>query len=148
MRHVYELLTIWPGGEYVHMRTEDLHVISARYNRCRAQDVAIRIRKDGTILTIREADEMCGEKWPIVPQVVKRKKRVYGQKQIPNIKRKAVAEIDVDGTILRIFPSAEKMADEIGICWSAASGWARSGKIRETGCIYRYLEDMQNESNA
>ncbi len=105
---LYELLTIWPGGEYVHFSTEDKKAIAARYNRCRAQDVAVRIRRDGYLLTIREADELCGEKWPIVPQVVKRKKRVYGQKQIPNIKRKAVAEIDVDGTILRIFPSAEK----------------------------------------
>lgn len=145
---VYELLTIWPGGEYVHFSTENKNAICEKYNRCREQEIPIRIREDGRILTIREADEMCGEKWPIVPQVVKRKKRVYGYQKISNIKRKAVAEIDEDGTILRIFPSAEKMADEIGICWSAASGWARSGKIRETGCRYRYVEEMQNESNA
>lgn len=144
----YELLTIWPGGEHVHLVTEDKNVLAAKYNYGRETEMSLRVRTDGRILTIREADELCGEKWPIVPQVVKRKKRVYGQKQIPNIKRKAVAEIDVDGTILRTFPSAEKMADAIGICWSAASEWARSGKIRETGCIYRYLEDMQNESNA
>ena len=148
METVYELLTIWPGGEYVHFSTENKNAICEKYNRCREQEIPMRIRENGRILTIREADEMCGEKWPIVPQVVKRKKRVYGQKQIPNIKRKAVAEIDEDGTILRTFPSAEKMADAIGICWSAASEWARSGKMRETGCIYRYLEDMQNESNA
>lgn len=141
MRHIYELLTIWPGGEYVHMRTEDLHVISARYNRCRAQDVAIRIRKDGTILPIREADELCGEKWPIVPHVVRRKKRVYGGPK-PNIKRKAVAEIDQNGNIVRVFESAEKMADAIGICWSSAGVWARSGTVRGTGCSYRYLVDM------
>lgn len=144
---VYELLTIWPGGEYVHFSTENKKAICEKYNRCREQEVPIRIRENGRILTIREADEMCGEKWPIVPQVVKRKKRVYGYQKIPNVKRKAVAEIDEDGTVLRVFPSVEKMGDEIGICWYAAGEWARSGKIRETGCRYRYVEEMQNESH-
>lgn len=145
---LYEMLTIWPGGEYVHFSTEDKKAIAARYNRCRAQDVAVRIRRDGYLLTIREADELCGEKWPIVPQVVKRKNKECSEKKETNIKRKPVAEIDEDGTILRIFPSVEKMAEEIGICWSMAGVWARSGRIRTTGCKYIYLEEMKSESNA
>ena len=98
-------------------------------------------------MTIREADELCGEKWPVVEQLVKRRKPQYSYQKKPNVKAKAVAEISEDGEILRVFQSAEKMADAIGICWSSASEWARSGKMRETGCIYRYLEDMKNESN-
>lgn len=138
---MYELLTIWPGGEYVHFSTENKKAICEKYNRCREQEVPIRIRENGRILTIREADELCGEKWPIVPHVVRRKKRVYGGPK-PNVKRKAVAEIDQDGNIVRVFESAEKMADAIGICWSSAGVWARSGTVRGTGCSYRYLVDM------
>lgn len=148
METVYELLTIWPGGEYVHFSTENKKAICEKYNRCREQEVPIRIRENGRILTIREADEMCGEKWQIVPQVVKRKNKECFEKKETNIKRKPVAEIDEDGTILRIFPSVEKMADEIGICWSMAGVWARSGRIRTTGCKYIYLEEMKSESNA
>lgn len=84
MRHVYELVSIWPGGEYVHMRSEALPPVAARYNRCKARETYVRIRLDGRLLTIREADELCGEKWPIVPYVVRRKKRVYGGPK-PNI---------------------------------------------------------------
>lgn len=141
MRHVYELVSIWPGGEYVHMRSEALPPVAARYNRCKARETYVRIRLDGRLLTIREADELCGEKWQIVPHVVRRKKRVYGGPK-PNIKRKAVAEIDKNGNIVRVFESAEKMADAIGICWSSAGVWARSGTVRGTGCSYRYLVDM------
>lgn len=147
MRHVYELVSIWPGGEYVHMRSEALPPVAARYNRCKARETYVRIRLDGRLLTIREADELCGEKWPVVEQLVKRRKPQYSYQKKPNVKAKAVAEISEDGEILRVFQSAEKMADAIGICWSAASEWARSGKMRETGCIYRYLEDMKNENN-
>lgn len=114
MRHVYELVSIWPGGEYVHMRSEALPPVAARYNRCKARETYVRIRLDGRLLTIREADELCGEKWPIVPHVVRRKKRVYGGPK-PNIKRKAVAEIDQNGNIVRVFESAEKMADARGM---------------------------------
>lgn len=135
MRHVYELVSIWPGGEYVHMRSEALPPVAARYNRCKARETYVRIRLDGRLLTIREADELCGEKWQIVPHVVRRKKRVYGGPK-PNIKRKAVAEIDKNGNIVRVFESAEKMADAIGICWSSAGVWARSGTVRGTGCSY------------
>ena len=148
METVYELLTIWPGGEYIHFSTKNKKDICKKYNRCREQTVPIRIRENGRILTIREADELCGEKWTVVEQLVKRRKPQYSYQKKPNVKAKAVAEISEDGEILRVFPSAEKMADAIGICWSSASEWARSGKMRETGCIYRYLEDMQNESNA
>lgn len=135
MRHVYELVSIWPGGEYVHMRSEALPPVAARYNRCKARETYVRIRLDGRLLTIREADELCGEKWQIVPHVVRRKKRVYGGPK-PNIKRKAGAEIDKNGNIVRVFESAEKMADAIGICWSSAGVWARSGTVRGTGCSY------------
>jgi len=38
MRHVYELVSIWPGGEYVHMRSEALPPVAARYNRCKARE--------------------------------------------------------------------------------------------------------------
>lgn len=62
MRHVYELVSIWPGGEYVHMRSEALPPVAARYNRCKARETYVRIRLDGRLLTIREADELCGEK--------------------------------------------------------------------------------------
>lgn len=137
----YELLTIWPGGEHVHLVTEDKNVLAAKYNYGRETEMSLRVRTDGRILTIREADELCGEKWPIVPHVVRRKKRVYGGPK-PNVKRKAVAEIDQDGNIVRVFESAEKMADAIGICWSSAGVWARSGTVRGTGCSYRYLVDM------
>lgn len=32
---MYELLTIWPGGEYVHFLTENKNAICEKYNRCR-----------------------------------------------------------------------------------------------------------------
>lgn len=92
---LYEMLTIWPGGEYVHFSTEDKKAIAARYNRCRAQDVAVRIRRDGYLLTIREADELCGQAWERMPEYkrpqVIRHKKTGG---LPPAKRKPVAEMD------------------------------------------------------
>ena len=139
MRHIYELLTIWPGGEYVHMRTEDLHVISARYNRCRAQDVAIRIRKDGTILTIGEADELCGDPWGLVPEYKRpkvRSARPAVAVKAPPKKRKSVAEMDADGRIVRKFHSICGMAEALNIGNNTAGAWVRSGGIQATGFQY------------
>lgn len=149
MRHIYELLTIWPGGEYVHMRTEDLHVISARYNRCRAQDVAIRIRKDGTILTIREADELCGEKWQLASGLpMAQKARTYASLPITCKKRrdraKRVAELDAAGHVLRVFESINAMALALNTSAATAGLWIRQGDIRATGCKYAVCEGEES----
>lgn len=133
----YEMLTIWPGGEYVHFSTEDKKAIAARYNRCRAQDVAVRIRRDGYLLTIREADELCGQAWERMPEYkrpqVIRHKKTDG---LPPAKRKPVAEMDSSGAVLRRFCSIEEMAAQLNINRSTARKGVEAGNLRITGCRY------------
>lgn len=134
---LYEMLTIWPGGEYVHLATEDRQVIAARYNRCRAQDMPMRIRVDGRLLTIRRADELCGQAWEMMPEYkrpqVIRHKKTGG---LPPAKRKPVAEIDGHGAVLRVFCSVEEMAAQLNITRNTARKWVKAGTLRITGCRY------------
>lgn len=134
---LYEMLTIWPGGEYVHFFTEDKKAIAARYNRCRAQDMPMRIRVDGRLLTIREADELCGQAWERMPEYkrpqVIRHKKTGG---LPPAKRKPVAEMDSSGAVLRRFCSIEEMAAQLNINRSTARKWVEAGNLRITGCRY------------
>lgn len=64
---MYELLTIWPGGEYVHFSTENKKEICEKYNRCREQEVPIRIRENGIILTMQTGTQYttltCAFRW-------------------------------------------------------------------------------------
>ena len=142
---LYEMLTIWPGGEYVHFSTEDKKAIAARYNRCRAQDAAVRIRRDGYLLTIREADELCGEKWQLASGLpMAQKARAYTSLPITRKKRrdraKRVAELDKDGHVLRVFESINDMAISLNTSTATAGLWIRQGDIRATGCRYAVCE--------
>lgn len=134
---LYELLTIWPGGEYVHLATEDKQALAARYNRCRAQDMPMRIRAAGRILTIRQADELCGQAWERMPEYkrpqVTRLKKAGG---LPPAKRKPVVELDGSGAVLRRFRSIEEMAAQLNINRSTARKWVEAGNLRITGCRY------------
>lgn len=134
---LYEMLTIWPGGEYVHLVTEDKQALAARYNRCRAQDMPMRIRAAGRILTIRQADELCGQAWERMPEYkrpqVARLKKTGG---LPPAKRKPVVEMDGSGAVLRRFRSIEDMAAQLNINRSTAQKWVKAGNWRATGCRY------------
>lgn len=146
---LYEMLTIWPGGEYVHFSTEDKKAIAARYNRCRAQDVAVRIRRDGYLLTIREADELCGEKWQLASGLpMAQKARVYTSLPITRKKRrdraKRVAELDAAGHVLRVFESINDMAASLNTSTATAGLWIWQGDIRATGCKYAVCEGEED----
>ena len=150
---LYEMLTIWPGGEYVHFSTEDKKALAARYNRCRAQDVAVRIRRDGYLLTIREADELCGEKWQLASGLpMAQKARAYTSLPITRKKRrdraKRVAELDAAGHVLRVFESINDMAISLNTSTATAGLWIRQGDIRATGCRYAVCvgEEKANEA--
>lgn len=150
---LYEMLTIWPGGEYVHLATEDKQALAARYNRCRAQDVAVRIRRDGYLLTIREADELCGEKWQLASGLpMAQKARAYTSLPITRKKRrdraKRVAELDAAGHVLRVFESINDMAISLNTSTATAGLWIRQGDIRATGCRYAVCvgEEKANEA--
>ena len=150
---LYEMLTIWPGGEYVHLATEDKQALAARYNRCRAQDVAVRIRRDGYLLTIREADELCGEKWQLASGLpMAQKARAYTSLPITRKKRrdraKRVAELDAAGHVLRVFESINDMAASLNTSTATAGLWIRQGDIRATGCRYAVCvgEEKANEA--
>lgn len=145
MEHVYELVSIWPGGEYVHMRSEELPPVAARYNRCKARETYVRIRLDGRLLTIREADELCGEKWQLASGLpMAQKARTYTSLPITRKKRrdkaKRVAELDKDGHVLRIFESINDMALALNTSTATAGLWIRQGDIRATGCKYAVCE--------
>lgn len=149
---LYEMLTIWSGGEYVHLATEDKQALAARYNRSRMRETYVRIRLDGRLLTIREADELCGEKWQIASGLpMAQKARAYTSLPITRKKRrdraKRVAEMDKDGHVLRIFESINDMA--ISLNTSTATGlWIRQGDIRATGCRYAVCEGEEKANEA
>ena len=149
MRHVYELVSIWPGGEYVHMRREELPPVAARYNRCRVRETYVRIRLDGRLLTIGEADELCGEKWQLASGLpIGQKARTYASLPITCKKRrdraKRVAELDEDGHVLRIFESINAMALALNTSTATAGLWIRQGDIRATGCRYAVCEGKES----
>lgn len=149
MKHLYEVVTIWPGGEYVHISSSRLAQAAAKYNRCRTNEVCARIRKDGRILTIREADELCGGKWDIAFDVVRAAKKPSIEKQKKNnYHRKKVAEINEKGEILRIFESMKDAAQDLEIGANTIRKWVRCGQIQSTGNRYAICEVEENESNA
>ena len=145
---LYEMLTIWPGGEYVHLATEDKQILAARYNRCRAQDMPMRIRVDGRLLTIRRADELCGQAWERMPEYkrpqVIRHKKTGG---LPPAKRKPVAEMDSSGAVLRRFCSIEEMAAQLNIGRATARKWVKAGNWRITGCRYVFSDGLFGQSS-
>ena len=153
MEHVYELVSIWPGGEYVHMRSEALPPVAARYNRCKARETYVRIRLDGRLLTIREADELCGEKWQIASGLpIGQKARTYTSLPITRNKRrdraKRVAELDAAGHVLRVFESINDMAISLNTSTATAGLWIRQGDIRATGCKYAVCEGEEKANEA
>ena len=136
---VYEVLTIWPGGEYVHLRAEKLHEAALKYNRFKHREINVRMRVDGRLLTIREADELCGEKWGLARDLYDDRPKTYVRGHVAQKQsgmRKPIAEMNAEGRILRIFPSMTCMAKVLGITPGTVAMWVRSGDIRATGCKY------------
>lgn len=137
----YELITIHAGKITVLLESETKQpVVKAYLETYRRQYNRIRI--EGEVLTIREADEFCGMKWQGLSMdwkapVRKVKKERYIRQKY---KGRAVELLDDDGQVVAKYESITQAAEDLDTTRLMIGRWARGERKPANGLILRYAD--------
>lgn len=136
----YELLSICCGIENIILKTKAPSQIKALYG------YGLRIRIDGRLLTIREADKFCGQRWTIC-RGIPRPKPIkvspwgipYGRGVHVAPNRRAV-ELVIGGQVAKHYVSITEAALDNRLSLSTVQSRC-CGRLKETdGRMFRYAE--------
>lgn len=143
---LYELLTISCGVETVILSTTDKKTVRRIYQRAGGQG-CLRLRVDGQMLTIREADKFCGQNWPICHDV--RKSRRCGSVSAWGVpykhgvhaasNRKAV-EMVIDGQVVERYDSIADAAEDNHLSVGTVQCRCSGRRKNVDGVVYRYAQ--------
>lgn len=149
MRHTYELCSMSAGEVWVLLVSNRPQEIKQRYLRnCKKQ--YLRIRVDGRILTIREADEFCGCKWGLAHDL-KKQARLHVTvskcgvvpKSHPRAGGIAVEQLDRDGNVIGRFASMADAAEANHIQPCTVQRRCKNKPGRIDGMFFRYADGKQ-----